>query len=245
MARRFLSFIPPITLRLMIATAVVTIGGVVARNFGLPQVLEAMSFQPMEVIPGLKLWKLLSYVFVTGVDPLGFLFDLVVLYFFGGWFERAFGPRRFVRFFFLSAAGAALLPLAISPFSNSFSMSVATYPYIGAWSVFEALTVAMGMLQPGAKVYFYMVLPVTARQLMFLSWGLIALFMVFFHGVVPYLTAIGGIGMGFALTLGSREPRRWWLRFQAARMERQLKRRASHLRVIPKNGEEKNDKFLH
>ncbi len=242
MARRFsLSFIPPITLRLMIATAVATIGAVVANNFGLPQILQALVLQPVEVVPGLKLWKLLSYVFVTGLDPISFLFDLLVLYFFAGWFERSFGPRRFLQFFFLSAAGAALLPLAISPFSPS----VASYPYLGAWSVFEALTVAMGMLQPGAQVYFYMVLPVTARQLMFLSWGLIALFIVFGHGVVPYLTAIGGIGMGFALTLGSREPRRWWLRFQAARMERQLKRRAAHLRVIPKNGEEKSDKYLH
>jgi membrane associated rhomboid family serine protease len=241
MPRRFLSFIPPITLRLMIATAVVTIGAVVANNFGLPQVLQALCFQPAEVVPGLKVWKLVSYVFVTGLDPIGFLFDLMVLYFFAGWFERAFGPRRFVRFFLLSAAGAALLPLAISPFS----VSVASYPYLGAWSVFEALTVAMGMLQPGAQVYFYMVLPVTARQLMFLSWGLIALFIVFSHGIVPYLTAIGGIGMGFALTLGSGEPRRWWLRIQAARLERQLKRRASHLRVIPKNGEQKSDKYLH
>jgi hypothetical protein len=102
----------------------------------------------------------------------------------------------------------------------------------------------MGVLQPGAQVYFYMVLPVTARQLMFLSWGLIGLFIVFFHGVSPYLTAIGGIGMGFALSLGSRWPRRLWLRFQAARDERQLKRRAQHLRVIPKNGEDK-DKYLH
>jgi membrane associated rhomboid family serine protease len=238
---RFLSSIPPITLRLMIATSVVTIGAVVANNFGLPQVLQALSYQAVEVVPGLKVWKLLTYVFVTGLDPISFLFDLLVLYFFAGWFERSFGPRRFLRFFLLSAAGAALLPLALSPFS----VSVATYPYLGAWSVFEALTVAMGMLQPGAQVYFYMVLPVTARQLMFLSWGLIALFIVFFHGVVPYLTAIGGIGMGFALTLGSREPRRWWLRFQAARLERQLKRRAQHLRVIPKNGEDKNDKYLH
>ncbi len=242
MARsRFLSSIPPITLRLMIATAVVTIGAVVANNFGLPQVLQTMSFQAVEVVPGLKVWKLLTYVFVTGLDPIGFLFNLVALYFFAGWFERSFGPRRFVRFFLFSAAGAALLPLALSPFS----VSIATYPYLGAWSVFEALTVAMGMLQPGAQVYFYMVLPVTARQLMFLSWGLIALFIVFFHGVVPYLTAVGGIGMGFVLTLGSGEPRRWWLRFQAARLERLLKRRAQHLRVIPKNGEDKSDKYLH
>jgi membrane associated rhomboid family serine protease len=241
MARRFLGSVPPVTLRLLIATALATIGCVVANNFGVPQLLEAFVFRPLDVVPHFKVWKLLSYAFVTGLDPIGFLFDLLVLYFFGSWFERSFGSKRFVSFFVLSAAGAALLPLGI----GLFSQSVATYPYLGSWPVFEALTVALGMLQPSAQVYFYMVLPVTARQLMFLSWGLIALFMVFFHSPIPYLTAIGGVGMGFVLTLGVNGPRRWWLRLQSARLERQLRRRAQHLRVVPKNGEDKKNNYLH
>ena len=48
----------------------------------------------------------MTYVFVTGLDPISFLFDLLVLYFFAGWFERSFGAKRFVRFFFLAAVGA-------------------------------------------------------------------------------------------------------------------------------------------
>lgn len=244
MARRLLgSFsVPPITLRILIATAVVTIVSVVARNVGYPQLLEALILQPAEVLHGFKIWQVLTYVFVTGGDPISFLIDLVVLYFFGGWFERSFGPKRFTRFFLLSAVGAAVLPLAVS----LFSASTALVAYYGAWSVFEALTVAMGVLQPGAQVYFYMVLPVTARQLMFLSWGLLGLFIVFNHQLSPYLTAIGGIGMGFLLSLGVSGPRRWWLRVQAARLERTLRRRAQHLRVVPKNGEDKKkDTYLH
>jgi membrane associated rhomboid family serine protease len=185
---------------------------------------------PGKVVPGLQIWRLVSYVFLSGAEPLGFLMDLFVLFFFAGWFERSYGPRRLLRFFLLSALGAGVFTTLV----GLVSPGTAAYPYFGAWAAFEALTVAMGTLQPAAQVYFYMVIPVTARQLMYLSWGIIGLFVVFYHTFVPFLPAIGGVGMGFALTVGWQGPRRLWLRLQAARLERQLRRRAQHLRVVPK-----------
>ncbi len=235
--------IPPITLQLLIATAGATLLCVILSNFGMPQVADAFVLRAHDVIPGLKVWKLLTYLFVLGADPIGFIFGLLVLYFFGGWFERSWGSQRFMRFFLISGAGAALLPLALSPLSPR----IAGAEYFGNWAVLEALTVAMGMLQPEMKVYIYFVLPVTARQLMFGSWGLIVLFMVFNASVVPYLTAIGGVGMGLLLTLGAQGPRRLWIRFQAARIERQLRHRARHLKVVPppaRDGEDKKT-YLH
>jgi membrane associated rhomboid family serine protease len=213
----------------MIATAGATLICVILANFGIPQVLDAFVYRPEDVVPGWKVWKLLTYLFILGSDPLGFIFGLMVLYFFGGWFERAWGSRRFLRFFLIAGAGAALLPLLVSVFSER----VAATAYFGSWSVLEALTVAMGMLQPQMQVYFYFVIPLTARQLMFISWGLLGLFVVFSGSVVPYLPAIGGVLMGLLLTLGTQGPRRIWIRFQAARIERQLKRRARHLSVVP------------
>ncbi len=240
MARRFLGAVPPVTLRIMIATAVITIAAVLGES-ALPQFVAALVFRPIDVLQRFEVWKVVSYAFFTGSDPISFLFDLLVFYFFGGWFERSFGSRRFTGFFFLSAVGATALPLVL----GLVSPHVAECPYFGAWPVFEALTVAMGMLQPTAQVYFYMLFPVTARQLMFLSWALIGLFVIFAHSFVPYLAAIGGIGMGFVLSMGASGPRRWWLRLQAARLDRQLKRRAQHLRVVPRNGEDKKDHYLH
>jgi membrane associated rhomboid family serine protease len=243
-ARRpnLLGRVPPITLQLMMASAGATLICVILANFGIPQVLEAFVYRPEEVVPGLKIWKLLTYLFILGSDPLGFIFGLMVLYFFGGWFERAWGSRRFLRFFLISGAGAALLPLAISPFSPR----VAATAYFGSWPVLEALTVAMGMLQPAMQVYFYFVIPLTARQLMLISWGLLGLFVVLNGSVVPYLPAIGGVGMGLILTLGTQGPRRLWIRFQAARIERLLKRRSRHLTVVPPTPEKDDKKtYLH
>jgi membrane associated rhomboid family serine protease len=241
--RNLLGAIPPITLQLMVATAGATLICVLLQNFGIPQVLDAFIYRPEDVVPGLKIWKLLTYLFILGSDPIGFIFGLMVLYFFGGWFERAWGSRRFLRFFLISGAGAALLPLAVS----FFSPRVAATAYFGSWAVLEALTVAMGMLQPQMQVYFYFVIPLTARQLMFISWGLLGLFVVFAGSVVPYLPAIGGVGVGLILTLGTQGPRRLWIRFQAARIERSLKRRARHLRVLPPPARDKDDKktYLH
>jgi membrane associated rhomboid family serine protease len=241
--RNLFGAVPPITLQLMIATGGATLLCVILANFGIPQVYDAFVYRPHEVIPGLKLWKLLTYLFVLGGDPIGFLIGLVVLYFFGAWFERSWGSQRYMRFFLISGAGAALLPLAVSAFSER----VAGTTYYGNWAVLQALTVAMGMLQPEAKVYFYFVLPISARQLMYLSWGLIGLFIVFNASVVPYLPAIGGVVMGLLLTVGAQGPRRLWLRFQAARIERQLRRRSSHLKVVPppsRDGEDKKT-YLH
>ena len=234
MARRgLLSQVPPVTLRLIIATAVATIGCLLLSHAGYPQVLDAFALTPFQVVPGLRLWKLLSYVFVSVDHPLNFIFDLMMIYFFAGWFEQMQGSRRLVRFFAFSAIGAGVLPVLL----GLFFPSVAGAFYTGAWPVFEALTVAMGILQPGAQINLYMLIPVTARQLMYGSWVLIALFVVFDGTVVPFLPAIGGVGMGFALTVGVHGPRRLWLRFQSARLERQLRRRAQHLRVVPKDGD--------
>ncbi len=225
----FLARVPPTTLKLLIATGVTTLACVIAGHLGFPQLLEAFTLQPSDVIPGWKAWKLLSYVLVAGLDPLSFVLNLLFLYFFASWFEQMWGPRRFIKFYAFSAGGAALFVVLL----GLVWPAVAVTPYLGIWPVMEALTVAMGMLQPNMVINFYMIFPLRAKTMMYLSWGLLALFVVFHGTIVPFLDVIGGIGMGFALTVGANGPRRLWLSFRAAQIERQLRRRAGHLKVVP------------
>ncbi len=221
--------VPPITLRLLVACGVTTLVCVIASHLGAPQLLEAFVLRPAEVVPGLRVWKLLSYALIAGIDPLDFLLNLLVLYFFGAWFERSWGPRRFLWFVTLSAAGAA----AVAVLVGLVSPAVAGYPYAGIWPIMEALTVAMGLLDGDSQVYFYLLFPMKARTMMYASWGLIALYAIFSGGLVPFVTVLGGVGMGLALSLGAGGPRRLWLRIRAGQIERQLKRRARHLSVVP------------
>jgi membrane associated rhomboid family serine protease len=234
---RWLSGVPPITLRLIVATLAATLLCVVAANAGLPQVLEAFLLQPGQVIPGLKVWKLLSYLFIQGLEPLPFLFGLLILYFFGSWFERRWGPRKFLTFFLASGAGAGALVVLVGLFSGRVSVQ----PYLGNWAVIEALTVAMGLGEPDAEIYLYMLFPVKARTLMFGSWVLLGLFMVFAGTPIPYLNAAGGAVMGLALTVGSGGARQIWLRFRVSRIERAVRRRARHLKVVPPAEREPQD----
>lgn len=221
--------LPPITLRLMIASGVVTLGCIIAYHAGYPQILDAFVLQPAEVIPGFKLWKLLSFPFFLGPDPLNFLLALLVFYFFGAWFERTWGPRRFLWFFALANAGAGALAVIV----GLWSPSVAGYPYLGIWPVMEALTVAMGMLEGDSVVYFYMLFPMKARVMMYASWAILALYVIFTGTLVPFVTVLGGVAMGLVLSVGSGGPRRLWLRFRAAQIERQLRHKARHLTVVP------------
>lgn len=225
----FLARVPPTTLKLLIATGVTTLACVIAMHLGYPLVLEAFILQPDQVLPGLKVWKLLSYLLVAGLDPLSFILNLLFLYFFAGWFEQMWGPRRFIKFYAFAGGGAALTVVLL----GLLWPAVAASQYLGIWPVMEALTVAMGMLQPNMVINFYMVFPLRARTMMYLSWGLIALYIAFHGSVVPFLDVIGGVGMGFALTVGANGPRRLWLNFRAAQIERQLRRKSGHLKVVP------------
>ena len=67
-------------------------------------------------VPGVlsfELWRLLTFPLVE-IEFWGLLLNLVVLYFFGAYFEQNWGTRPFARFFFLSSFGAAILAVPLS-----------------------------------------------------------------------------------------------------------------------------------
>jgi membrane associated rhomboid family serine protease len=145
----------------------------------------------------LHFWQPLTYPFVhTQFLPL--LFDGLVLYFFGGSLERAWGMGRFLVFFFASAvlAGAVLMLFS----ANSGPVLMGFGP--GIW-----LTVIVGFatMNPYATIYVMMVLPVQAR---WIAWFTIAY--QIFEGVGLYggpLQAIACVGILalFAYTFTSRD----------------------------------------
>jgi len=68
---------------------------------------------PGETVLGLRFWQPLTYLFVHA----GFLhvfFNMFGLWMFGSVLERDWGGRRFLRYYFLTGAGAGLLNVAAS-----------------------------------------------------------------------------------------------------------------------------------
>lgn len=111
------------------------------------------------------------------------LVDGIVIFFFGGSLERAWGTPRFVAFYFLSGIVAGLTVLALSFLVPGI---VPGGFFIGQIAHFVTLGVAFGALNPYAQVYIYFVIPVQARWL-----GVISVLLELFFNAPYYGGPIG------------------------------------------------------
>ncbi|HLW37552.1 MAG TPA: rhomboid family intramembrane serine protease [Candidatus Eremiobacteraceae bacterium] len=114
----------------------------------------------------LHLWQPFTYPFVH-TDVFGLLWDGLVLYFFAGSLERAWGAQRFLVFFFASSvlAGAVLMLFTINTGFSPLLMGLGA----GIWLT---LIVGFATLNPFATIYLMMIIPVQAR---WIAWGTIAI----------------------------------------------------------------------
>jgi membrane associated rhomboid family serine protease len=232
--------VPPLTKGvkwLGIATLVVSIG---VKLGSTGEDLEAqLAFFP-EMLKHLRLWQPLTYTFVNP-DPFSLIFSLLGLWMIGASLEQRWGTRRFVIFYFVSAALAALATFLV----GLVAPSVARHPYIGNWAALSAMIAAFSVLMPDATIFLYF-LPVQARWMLPISTGITLLFMLM-TGWQPYLPELFGLGAGVVLA-GGVSPSHFWLRARVWWIDRRLRR--SKLRVVRDLGTDDkqvrgSDKYLH
>ncbi|HEY5094783.1 MAG TPA: rhomboid family intramembrane serine protease [Candidatus Eremiobacteraceae bacterium] len=149
------------------------------------QFLAALVWSPtLTWIQSLQLWQPFTFPFVhLGFWPL--FSDGLVLFFFGGSLERAWGSRRFAFFFFASGIVAGLVIMLISPLS-------AAPPFFGMIGGFIAVVVAFAALNPTATVYLFL-FPLQARWL-----ALLVVAYEFFANFMRY----GSVGQAAAVIAG-------------------------------------------
>ncbi len=105
------------------------------------------------------IWQPFTYQLAHGPNFFWFLADAMVLFFFGGSLERAWGAGRFLFFFFAVGIIAGLCAMALVPWLH-------TYPvFYGLLANFAALVVAFAAMDPYATVLFSMIIPIQARWL--------------------------------------------------------------------------------
>jgi membrane associated rhomboid family serine protease len=129
----------------------------------------------------LKFWQMITFPFVHN-SVFSLLFDAIVIFFFGGSLERAWGSARFVAFFFMCGivAGLTVLGLTFLGMPPGF--------FIGMTGHFVGLGVAFGALNPYARIYIYFVLPVEGRWL-----GVISIFLELFVNYGSYGSPINAV----------------------------------------------------
>jgi membrane associated rhomboid family serine protease len=170
-------------------------------------------------------WQLLTHPFIHNPQsPISFLINCVIFYFFAAPVEKAFGSRRFLILFYLSALGGAICGLGFS------SVAGFNAPFLGMMPSLLSLIVIFGLLNPEATILLMFILPIKAK---YLSYGTAIVTLLTFlakanaHGAYH----LGGILFGYLYLKGFGnflDPKSIHLRY----LQWQLKKKRSRFQAI-------------
>lgn len=196
--------------------------------------LKTSMFQlvPSGVFGRLWLWQPFTYGFVEQ-SPLGIIFGAIILYSIGSGLEMSWGSRRLLAVVWGGSVLAGLFTLAVSLF---LPVAVA---YSGGGVMTTLAWVSYGLAIGRAQSNFWGI-PITGNVLAGIGAGFVVLngLTAGWESQVPELFALA---IAVVAARGA-SPRRLWLRVQHWRLQRQLRGRSRHLRVISE--ERPDDRYL-
>ena len=137
---------------------------------------------PADFLFRFRLWQPLTYLFLHG----GFghiFFNMLGLWMFGSALERNWGRRRFLRYYFLTGAGAGLLNVAASFVWGGPAPLLVT---IGASGALYGILLAFGVLYPHTPIYLWFLFAIPAR------------IFVLIYGTLAFVSALSGPGSGIS-----------------------------------------------
>lgn len=196
---------------------------------------------PRAIVEGGQVWRLASWAFVQR-DPLALLFGGLILFQFGGQLFYATSDARIVGHFVGIAAGASLITVLVS-----FFIPAAGAEHIGMWPVANAFLVMWALRYPDQQVNIWGVLPLTGRTMALLVLFGTVLFGLYAGGIAglfAFTPHFAALAIAWGLSRGRFPTRRWKLRARDWWSEQQFKRRASHLKVVKKNGSDDPPKWM-
>ena len=175
--------IPPVIKNLIIFNA---------SFFLVQEILQIDWFHTVGLVPALVwkgwVWQLFSYMFLHG-SFFHILINMFILWMFGSELERLWGPREFLKYYFITGIGAAVCTVAANPASN--------IPIIGASGAVYGLLLAYGLTFPNAVIYLYFILPIKAKYFVII-FGVIEFFLTINPSgdMVAHLAHLGGMIFG-------------------------------------------------
>jgi membrane associated rhomboid family serine protease len=203
---------------------------------------EWVPLTPDRVIGSLTLWQLISYSVLFQRSVVSFLFGVLILVSTGGALERHWGAKRLWMFAFGVSAAAGGVTVLLS----------LLVPSIGAWSFMGAdlivlcIWVAFGLLVGRGQTNFWG-MPITGNTLALIGASFVVLDAILSRQWKPFIPHFVALALTYLhVRLGF--PHDALQRFGSWRLQRDLSKRSSHLRVI--SGDQRNtsrdsDKFLH
>jgi membrane associated rhomboid family serine protease len=182
---------------------------------------------PGDVLHLWYLWQPVTYIFVAR-DPMGVIFGALILWQIGAAMEASWGSRRLLWFSFGVPALAGVLTVGLSLAVSRLQFE----HFAGVWVLATAIWVAFGLSHGQARVSFWG-LPVSGNTFALIGAGFVLLSGAF-YGWLSVIPDLFGIALTVAYVKGA-SPRLLWLRWSSWRLQRQLKGRSRHLRVVTKD----------
>lgn len=175
---------------------------------------------PYLVWSNFYLWQLFTYQFLHG-GLLHILFNMLALWMFGCDLERRWGSQFFLKYYFVSVIGGAIL--------NTLFLPGQTVPSIGASAGVYGVLLAYGLIYPDRIIYFYFFLPIKMKYFVLII-GLISLYssLSATQSGIAHLAHLGGMVFGYVYL-------RWgnpWVRVQYYLDRYRLARRKRRFEVI-------------
>src|SRR5580704_13897719 len=128
----------------------------------IPGLTWTFGLMPGAVVHEFRLWQLVTYMFLHG-GPWHILFNMLALWMFGTELERIWGTRYFLKFYFVTGVGAAILTVFVSLLPFDFSRGLYTSNVIGASGAIYGLLLAYALYFPDRPIYMYFLFPVPAK----------------------------------------------------------------------------------
>ena len=176
---------------------------------------------PHLVLNKFYLWQLFTYQFLHG-GLFHILFNMLALWMFGCDLERRWGAPFFLKYYFITVIGGAILNVLFLP--NQLG------PSIGASAGIYGLLLAYGLIYPDRIVYFYFLFPIKMKHFVWIIGG-IALYSSITSGEsgIAHLAHLGGMVFGYIYLRGGNP----WAQFKIYQDRRRLERLKKRFQVLP------------
>jgi membrane associated rhomboid family serine protease len=154
--------------------------------------LDLLMLRPSDVLTHGYLWQLATYMFLhQGIGHI--LFNMLALWMFGTEFERLWGTRRFLNFYFFCGIGAGLCVVAANylPWGNP------DVPTLGSSGAIFGILLASAVMWPDRQMLFYFLIPIKMKYFVMII-GAIA-FLNSFNAASPVseFAHLGGMLFGY------------------------------------------------
>lgn len=180
---RFGRTLTPWVKRLMIINGAVFLIQLIAGDAG-RSIIETFGLSHKGFIQELKLWQIVTYMFLHG-GWLHIFFNLFTLWMFACDLERLWGGERFIKYYMLCGMGAGVFIAAMNWYSYS-QTGLAEPITIGASGAIYGILLAYGLMWPNRTVLIYFLFPVKMK------------YMLIGFGLLEFLGTFGGSGSGIS-----------------------------------------------